>query len=194
MEAPGWYSRGYLPHFDGGTVPQPVTFSLYDCYPWHLIEQWREEWRDVPAPEAEMMRRMRIEQYLDKGHEKAWLRQSFLADLVQNAMLFHDGGRYHLHAWVVMPTHAHALLTPKEQYSLSQILHSWKSYTSNKANAFLHREGPFWIHESYDRFIRDEQHYWNVVKYIENNPLNARLCLRPEEWRWSSAYTRTARI
>jgi hypothetical protein len=26
----GWYSRGYLPHFDGGAVPQFITIRLAD--------------------------------------------------------------------------------------------------------------------------------------------------------------------
>ena len=29
----GWHSRGYLPHYDGGEVPQFITFRLGDSLP-----------------------------------------------------------------------------------------------------------------------------------------------------------------
>jgi hypothetical protein len=40
---PGWHSRGYLPHFDGGEVPQFITFRLADSMPQILLDRWREE-------------------------------------------------------------------------------------------------------------------------------------------------------
>jgi putative DNA methylase len=74
--------------------------------------------------------------------------------------------------------------------SLARIYHSLKSYTSKKANAILGRRGTFWQIESYDHWIRDEQEFWRVIEYIENNPVKVGLCQKPEDWRWSSAYKR----
>jgi len=39
----GWYNRGYIPHFEGGQIPQFFTFRLYDSLPASVIEQWRNE-------------------------------------------------------------------------------------------------------------------------------------------------------
>jgi putative DNA methylase len=72
--------------------------------------------------------------------------------------------------------------------SLARIYHSLKSYTSKKANAILRRNGKFWQIESYDHWIRDEQEFWRVIEYIENNPVKVGLCEKPQDWRWSSAY------
>jgi hypothetical protein len=36
----------------------------------------------------------------------------------------------------------------------------------------------------------DEHHYANTVAYIENNPVKAGLCPRPEDWPYSSSYGR----
>jgi REP-associated tyrosine transposase len=74
--------------------------------------------------------------------------------------------------------------------SLARIYHSLKSYTSKKANAILERQGKFWQIESYDHWIRDEQEFWRVIEYIENNPVKVGLCQKPEDWEWSSAYKR----
>ena len=167
----GWYSRGYLPHFDGGEISQTVTFRLFDSLPQSLLEQWREELANRPHKEAEAERRKRIEAYLDRGEGSAWMNDPRLADEVQTALLFFDGQRYCLHAWVVMPNHVHALLTPKAGWELGRILHSWKSFTANECNKLLGRSGEFWQTETFDRFVRNEKHYQSAIAYIENNPV-----------------------
>jgi hypothetical protein len=34
----GWHSRGYLPHFDAGEIPQFITFRLADSMPQALLD------------------------------------------------------------------------------------------------------------------------------------------------------------
>jgi hypothetical protein len=46
------------------------------------------------------------------------------------------------------------------------------------------------MEEYFDRYIRDGVHYKKTIAYIENNPVKAGLCSRPEEWRFSSAWWR----
>jgi len=127
----GWHDRGYLPHFDGGERTQFVTFRLADSMPQELLDRWREE---TPSDAAF---RKRIEAYLDSGQGECWLRQPDVAEIIQNALLFHDGSKYTLHAWVIMPNHGHVLLTPLEQMHLPDITHSIKSYTANEATRSL---------------------------------------------------------
>lgn len=184
----GWYSRGYLPHFDGGAIPQTVTFRLFDSLPQSLLERWREELSHWPAKKAEAERRKRIETYLDRGTGSAWMNDPRIANVVQEAMLFFHGDRYSLQAWSVMPNHVHALLTSYTGWELGQILHSWKSFTATECNKLLGRRGEFWQNETFDRYVRDEMHYHNAIAYIENNPVKAGLCEKPEDWKWSSAY------
>jgi len=169
-------------------LTQTVTFRLFDSMPQHVLAGWREELRVLPKRESDLERRKRIDAYLDQGHGSSYLRDERLAEIVQSALLFHDCQRYLLHAWLVMPNHVHALFTVEAGWTLSQITHSWKSYTANECNRLLGRKGEFWQKEQFDRYIRNEQHYENAVKYIEQNPVKAGLCVRPEDWRWSSAY------
>jgi len=89
-----------------------------------------------------------------------------------------------------MPNHVHTLLVPKAGFLLEDVIHSWKSFTSNEANKILNRRGRFWQEDYYDRFIRNAQHYVDAVDYIENNPVKASLCRRPEDWPFSSARLR----
>jgi REP element-mobilizing transposase RayT len=107
--------------------------------------------------------------------------------LVEESLLHFDGARYRLHAWVVMPNHVHVVMTPLANISVSRIVFAWKSFTANRANTLLGRQGAFWQKDYFDRFIRDERHFQAAVNYVEHNPVVAGLCATPEEWRYSSA-------
>jgi len=129
----------------------------------------------------------RIEEYLDTGAGSAYLRDERIAQIVEQNMLYFDNDRYRIHAWVVMPNHVHVLLTPCGGYSLSSIVHSWKSFTAKAANRILQRTGEFWQPDYFDRYIRDERHFAAAVAYVEGNPTRAGLCKRNDEWSFSSA-------
>lgn len=183
----GWHSRGYLPHFDGGELAQFITFRLNDSLPRNLLLRWKEELRFEPSAQASSIMRRRVEAYLDQGHGSCYLRDRRVAEMVQNALLFHDRMKYKLVAWVVMPNHAHMLCTPCAEYSLAGIMHSVKSFTASEANKILNRSGRFWQKEYFDRYIRNARQFSKTVAYIENNPVKANLCERPEDWPFSSA-------
>ena len=186
----GWYSRGYFPHFDGEGITQHVCFHLFDSLPQHVMDKWREALESLPEEEAEIQKRTRIQDFLDSGYGECFLQDDRLAEIVENALLHFDGERYALHAWCVMPNHAHTLFTPESGFKMSEIAHSWKSFTANECNKVLERTGKFWERDPFDRYIRNEKHYRNAIAYIENNPVKAGLCGKPEDWRWSSARRR----
>jgi putative DNA methylase len=82
------------------------------------------------------------------------------------------------------------LIETQPGYSLSDVVHSWKSYTANAINRLNGGEGAFWMPEYHDRYIRDDRHLKAVVEYIENNPVTAGLVDKKQAWRYSSAYER----
>jgi REP element-mobilizing transposase RayT len=190
LQTPFWHSRSYLPHFEGGSIPQEVTFRLTDSFPSELLQRWRNELACLPQRQAEAERRKRIEAYLDLGAGEALLRDPRAAGMVEKALLYFDAVRYRLHAWVVMPNHVHALFTPQNGFTLSSILHSWKSFTAKEANRILSKHGQFWQEEYFDRYVRSEEHYSVAIDYIEMNPVKAGLSPCKEDWRFSSASRR----
>lgn len=185
-----WHSRGYLPHFDGGERAQFVTFRLGDSLPRSVLERWRSELENAGEGEREIELYRRIEWYLDQGYGAAYMKDERVAGLVQDALLHRDGECYRLAAWCVMPNHVHFLAAPCADQSLSTIMKSLKSYTSHQANEVLKRRGRFWMEDYFDRYMRNTEHYFKTVAYIENNPVKARLCARPHDWRWSSAHAK----
>ena len=201
----GFHFRGRLPHLKKEGAAYFVTFRLADSLPALEVDRlvraraallagalahkrpltWHEE-QELWAWYSE-----KVERLLDAGYGGCWLRREDVAGLVANALKFFDGQRYELWSWVVMPNHVHAVLWPRPDHTLSAILHSWKSFTATQANRLLQREGqPFWQKESYDHWIRDDDERVRLAAYVEDNPVKAGLCARPEHWRWSSSHAR----
>ena len=199
----GFHSRGDLPHLkrEGGSYF--VTFRLEGTLPWEVLLRFKQE-RDAILAQARAAKRAltwfereelfrwystRVDAYLDGGRGECWLRRPEIADLVSGALRFHDGIRFNLVAWVVMPNHVHSVVRPLPGWSLSAILKSWKGFTSREANRLLRRTGTtFWQAEGYDHLIRDEEDRARCCQYTIMNPVKAGLCAKPEDWRWSSAY------
>jgi REP element-mobilizing transposase RayT len=178
----GWHERGYLPHRDEPGLTQFVTFRLVDSFPESLRSEWEHLWKI----EDDQWRGAELEAYLDRGRGGCHLRQSEIAQIVEDAVRFFHGERYDLRAWVVMPNHVHALfrvdVTP-----MAEILESWKKHTAQKANRLLRRRGEFWQTDYWDTFMRSSEHELETRRYIENNPVKASLVPDPKTWSWSSA-------
>ncbi len=183
----GGHSRGYIPHFDCSEIPQFITFRLADSLPAVLLSEWKARTKHLSETESEIELRNRIEEHLNRGTGNAWLKKPDIAGTVESAILYFDGRRFRLHSWVIMPNHIHIFITPMIGHGVSEIIHAKKSFTAKEANGFLGRNGKFWQADYYNRYIRDERHYYKTVEYIEMNPVKAGLCDNREQWEFSSA-------
>jgi REP element-mobilizing transposase RayT len=75
-----------------------------------------------------------------------------------------------------------------QDISLPSLVKWWKGSSAHKANKILQRSGTFWHRDYFDRYIRDEAHYYSSIEYIHMNPVKAGLIDRPQNWRFSSAW------
>jgi putative transposase len=188
----GWYSRGYLPHYNNTGTIQSVTFRLADALPQSKLREIEAELVNMPTNKMDVQRRRKIEEWLDSGLGCCALRHPALAQVMQETLLKWNGDRYRLFAWCIMPNHVHVLLETIDP--LAKIVQSWKSYTGKWAiekNVELGlgiSGNALWMREYWDRYIRDGNHFDNVRYYIERNPVAAGLCERACDWRWSSAF------
>jgi len=175
-----WHT-GNLPHRNKEGLIQSITFRLADSLPQNVLNEIEKELKDVPDTDKENQKRRHYEKWLDNGFGCCALSNPDMAQIVQDALKYHDGEKYNLLAWSIMPNHVHVLI--KTNDNLSKIIQSWKSFTGKWAlanNKKYHLEIPgdaskFWMPEYWDRFIRDEQHFNNTIKYILENPLKANL-------------------
>jgi REP element-mobilizing transposase RayT len=188
-----WRSRGYLPHVDAVGELQMITYRLADSLPRSEIEKLKLELEGHPEKVRSRVSRLRVEELLDSGLGCCALARPDVAKVVEDTFLKFDSEKYELLHWCIMPNHVHVLIRP--YISLGLIVQSWKSYTGrwalqNNERLGLGIQGEcFWMREYWDRFIRNLEHFENAVSYIRANPVKARLCANPEDWRWGSAWS-----
>jgi putative transposase len=99
---------------------------------------------------------------------------------------YRSEGHYKLHAFVVMPDHVHLLITP-QAITLERSVQLIKGGFSRK----IESKFPIWQRGFTDRRMRDKEDFLTHLSYLHDNPVRARLCQRPEDWPYSSAYRRT---
>jgi len=89
-------------------------------------------------------------------------------------------------AWCLMPNHVHLVLVPQNEDGLRRAL----SRVHRRYAGFIHarrrRTGHFW-QGRYGAVAMDEDHLAAAYRYVNLNPVRARLVERAEAWRWSSA-------
>lgn len=185
--------EGNLPHWEQKNVWFFVTFRLADSIPKEKLEQlkqdrknWdkknknkkeysKEEWKEYNRLFNE-----RVEKWMNAGYGSCLLKEEKNAIIVADALKYFEGKRYELDEWIIMPNHVHVLVKPLKDYKLSEITHSWKSYTANEINKANNREGQLWLHESYDHIVRNDRALEALRNYIRQNPIKAGISIVPE--------------
>ena len=127
------------------------------------------------STEFKKMRDRSWHSYLDKGQGECLLRNPALAAIVAESIDKFDGERYDLDSYVVMPNHVHVLLMCRVGWTLRRVAQTWLSFTSRRINKVTNRSGHFWQSEPFDHLVRSERQFLYLRKYIQDNPVRARL-------------------
>lgn len=178
-------SRGYLPHWEAENEIYFVTFRLHDSLPASLFEpptfeSNRLALRDSADTPSKLPKSSKLARHLDAGHGACYLKDPRVAAIVARALRQFDGDRYDLLAWCIMPNHVHVVIHLLDGRDLSRVLHSWKSYSSSRANQVLGRGGTFWQREYYDHLVRNADELQRIIRYVAENPIKAGL----KDWTW----------
>jgi putative transposase len=114
----------------------------------------------------------------------------------------------HLHGYVIMPTHAHYMLSTNPGICLSDVMRDFNTHTSRGITESLTMEKEVsllrifreaaiddgrgnnfkvWQTGFHPISIETDRFFWEKLEYIHNNPVRKGLVERPEEWEYSSA-------
>ncbi len=94
-------------------------------------------------------------------------------------------------AYCLMPNHVHLVVVPERADSLSIFFREAHRQYSRRINFRMSWRGHLW-QERFHSFVMDESHLIAAVRYVELNPVRARLCEHPDDWRWSSVHAHLA--
>jgi len=115
-----------------------------------------------------------------------------------------------LYEYVIMTNHIHLIGRAKEGYKLSQIISSFKQFTTREILKLLEEDNreyilrliensfskkpinqyQIWQRENYPKLIETEKFLDQKIDYIYNNPVVKGYVDRPEDWVYSSARNR----
>jgi putative transposase len=90
-------------------------------------------------------------------------------------------------AFCLLPKHFHLVLWPRRDGDLSDYMMWLTTAHVRRYHHHYHSSGHVWQGRFRAFPIQKDEHLLTVQRYVERNPVRARLVKRAEDWRWSSA-------
>jgi putative transposase len=128
--------------------------------------------------------------------------------LIRNIKHYQERYRFTVLGYVIMPSHFHWIVEVNPKCgTISDIMRDIKKYSAwdlmealaqdgkrdlshlfaRAAQAFPRHHRKFWMSRFDDEVVRNQQMFWARLKYIHNNPVEAGIVERPEDYKYSSA-------
>lgn len=90
--------------------------------------------------------------------------------------------------YCLMPNHVHFVCIPRNEQSLAKTFNTVHMRYSQYWNHRLKAKGHLWQGRFFSCLL-DETHLYRAMRYVERNPVRAKLVKRPWDYPWSSART-----
>jgi len=87
----------------------------------------------------------------------------------------------------LMPDHLHVLLTPGDTTTVEKAMQMIKGGSAHRIGIEKPQSFPIWHAGFHDRWMRDAEEFRGCKRYIDQNPVEAKLVERPEDYSYSSA-------
>jgi putative transposase len=125
---------------------------------------------------------------IQRGNDRA---ECFFDNDDRAFYLFHLGkilprARCRLHAYCLMTNHVHLLVTPEEEQGCAALMKGIGQLYAQYANKRYGKSGHLWEGRFKSCLVQSERYVLACYRYIELNPVRARLARRADEYRWSS--------
>jgi putative transposase len=91
-------------------------------------------------------------------------------------------------AYCIMPNHWHLVLYPRDDHAMGEFMR-WVTTTHvrqrrTRTNTVGHGHLYQGTYKSFP--VEEDKHLHDLIRYVEQNPLRAKLTKRAEDWKWSS--------
>ena len=201
-----------LPHIQPVGATFFVTFRLFESTPYSILDglktkyiQLIENAKKISSLHSRnyeifLLRKKYLIEYDHLLHAiksgPMYMNDNEIMGIVRAQLERFDNDLYQLLAYCIMSNHVHILIDTSIQLSdivddnelemrykpLDQIMKSIKGPSAWYANKHLDRKGKFWERESFDIYIRNDKMLNNVITYILENPVKAKMVNHWEEY------------
>jgi putative transposase len=128
--------------------------------------------------------------------------------LIENIKHYQKRYKFDILGYVIMPSHFHWIVEVFPEFgTISDIMRDIKKFTAwqifdeikklenasfdkvfkEESHGIADQERKLWIKRFDDEVIRDQRMFWTKLIYIHNNPVEAGLVFKPEDYKYSSA-------
>ena len=91
-----------------------------------------------------------------------------------------------IEGYCLLPNHVHLIVVPAEADSIAKAIGRTHWRYTQHVNVLHDRSGHLWQNRFYSCGL-DTAHAWTAMRYVEQNPVRAKLCRAAWRYRWSSA-------
>ncbi len=91
-----------------------------------------------------------------------------------------------IHAFVLMTNHVHLLVSGQNKNDVPNMMQSLGRSFVRYINIIYQRTGTLWEGRYKSSIVSTSQYFMAVSRYIELNPIRAKMVVHPEEYPWSS--------
>ena len=89
-------------------------------------------------------------------------------------------------AYCLMTNHVHIVAVPSEEKALEQVFRPLHTRYAQRVNRAKRWKGHLWQGRFFSSAL-DEHYLWAAIRYVERNPVRARMVRKAENYAWSSA-------
>jgi len=94
--------------------------------------------------------------------------------------------------YCLMTNHVHIIATPRNESSLAKAIGRTHFLYTQHINRMHDRSGHLWQNRFFSCAM-DDAHYLTAMRYVERNPVRARMVRKPWRYAWSSAAAHAGR-
>lgn len=94
--------------------------------------------------------------------------------------------KVHILAYCLMTNHTHVVAVPESEDALEKVFRPLHTRYAQRVNRAKKWKGHLWQGRFFSSAL-DETYLWAAIRYVERNPVRARMVRRAENYKWSSA-------
>ncbi len=147
-------------------------------------EDWKIRRNSLRLPNFDYASRCHFVTIVTQNRQKFFVNQNLAKSTIESLLNLRKKYNFNLYSYCLMLDHFHALIGIGESgMTLGRIYGGFKSVSTREFWKF--HDGKLWQRQFFDHVIRNEQDFFETVKYIRLNPVGANLVEDWKEWEWT---------
>jgi putative transposase len=120
------------------------------------------------------------------NHQAIFFEEKDKQHFCKNLIKYSREQQVYIGAYCLMTNHLHLLLYPDKEKGLINFMKFINQIHSQYINRKYKRSGKLWENR-YKLYLVDPDYEWRVARYIELNPVRAKMANNPQDYQYSSA-------